>query len=237
MNSDQYQHFRKVGSPSSSLRIYVLKRGCWLIFAPTLAFAQPQHISANPSSSSATTISSPFGIRTSPFTSEHEQHNGVDIPSQAGSPILATGDGKVTYAAYAPGYGNLVEIDHGQGYSTRYGHAQTLLVKNGDFVKQSQTIATVGSTGRSTGPHLHFEASYQGKPFDPMLLLAGYYPNSEPKNKNILIFTSSKLKAPWQLTQYASGKLKPEVLYSSKSTQPSGEPYVIVRSRVQGSGN
>jgi murein DD-endopeptidase MepM/ murein hydrolase activator NlpD len=237
MNSNRHQHLYKLGKPSRLLGIYFLKRACWLVLAPTLAFAQPQHLVANPSSSGATAISSPFGMRTSPFTSEHEQHNGVDIPSQSGSPILATGDGKVTFAAYAPGYGNLVEIDHGQGYSTRYGHAQTLLVKTGDLVKQLQVIATVGSTGRATGSHLHFEASYQGKPFDPMLLLAGYYPSSDPKNKNILIFTSNKLKAPWQLTQYASGKVKPEVLYSSKNIRPSGEPFVIVRSRIQGSGN
>jgi murein DD-endopeptidase MepM/ murein hydrolase activator NlpD len=82
-------------------------------------------------------ISSAFGTRVSAFSGEHEQHEGLDIPAQAGSPILDTGNGKVTYAGYAPGYGNLVEIDHGQGYATRYGHAQTLLVKTGDTVKQS----------------------------------------------------------------------------------------------------
>lgn len=235
MNSSRYQHLPKLSGAGYSLAIHVLKHCLWIGLAPAFAFAQTPPIAANPSS--ANIISSPFGMRTSPFTGDHEEHKGVDIPSQTGSPILATGDGKVTYAAYAPGYGNLVEIDHGQGYSTRYGHAEKLLVKNGDPVKQSQIIATVGSTGRSTGPHLHFEVSYQGKPFDPMILLAGYYPNSDPKNKNILIFTSSKLKAPWQLTQYASGKVKPEVLYSSKGTRPSGEPYVIVRSRIQGSGN
>lgn len=243
MNSNRHQNLPKLSSAGCSLGIYILKYFLWLGLAPAVAFAQSQHLGANPlnqvlnSLPTHSAISSPFGIRTSPFTGEHEQHKGVDIPSQTGSPILATGDGKVTYAAYAPGYGNLVEIDHGQGYSTRYGHAQTLLVKNGDLVKQLQTIATVGSTGRSTGPHLHFEVSYLGKPFDPMLLLAGHHPINEPKDKNILIFTSSQLKAPWQLTQYASSKAKTEVLYSSKGTRPSGEPYVIVRSRNQGSGN
>ncbi|CAM3737214.1 M23 family metallopeptidase [Polynucleobacter arcticus] len=235
MKSDQQQRLHKLASKCYPLRIHALKYSFWLGMAPALAFAQPQHIGANPSS--AKTISSPFGVRTSPFTSEHEQHNGVDIPSQAGSPILATGDGRVTYAAYAPGYGNLVEIDHGQGYSTRYGHAQTMLINKGDLVKQSQIIATVGSTGRSTGPHLHFEVSYLGKPFDPMLLLAGHYPSKDPNNQNILIFTSKKLKAPGQLAQFASGKMKPEVLYSSKNTRPSGEPYVIVRSRITGPTN
>lgn len=235
MNFSRHHHPLKLSGTGYSLAIHALKYCLWIGLAPILAFAQTPPIAAN--LSSANTISSPFGIRASPFTGEHEEHKGVDIPSQTGSPILATGDGKVTYAAHAPGYGNLVEIDHGQGYSTRYGHIQSLLVKNGDLVKQSQTIATVGSTGRSTGPHLHFEVSYLGKPFDPLLLLAGYYPSSNPNNQNILVFTSSKLKAPWQLTQYASGKVKPEVLYSSKGTRPSGEPYVIVRSRIQGSGN
>ena len=116
------------------------------------------------------------------------------MAQQAGSPILATCDGKVSYAGYAPGYGNLVEIDHGQGYPTRYGHVQTLLVKTGDQVKQSQKIATVGKTGRSTGPHLHFEVSFHGVPLDPMVLFAGQYSNNVLKNKEILVFTGIKLK-------------------------------------------
>ena len=107
---------------------------------------------------------------------------------------MATCDGKVSYAGYAPGYGNLVEIDHGQGYPTRYGHVQTLLVKTGDQVKQSQKIATVGKTGRSTGPHLHFEVSFHGVPLDPMVLFAGQYSNNVLKNKEILVFTGIKLK-------------------------------------------
>ena len=176
--------------------------------------------------------SSPFGLRNSPFTGEHESHEGMDIPAQAGDPILATGEGKVTYAGIAPGYGNLVEIDHGQGYTTRYGHAQTLFVKTGDWVKQSQQIATVGSTGRSTGPHLHFEVSFNKVPFDPRMLLGGNYLHNMPKTSSLLIFTSTKLKAPWQLQQLANGKYKGEILYTSKNTRPSGQPFVIVRSHV-----
>ena len=177
-------------------------------------------------------ISSPFGIRNSPFTGEHEQHEGMDIPAEAGSPILATGDGQIIYAGYAPGYGNLVEIDHGQGYTTRYGHAKTVLVKTGDWVKQSQQIATVGSTGRSTGPHLHFEVSFNKVPFDPKILLGGTYLNNASNTSSLLVFTSTKLKAPWQLRQLASGKYRGEVLYASKSTRSSGQPFVIVRSHV-----
>jgi len=199
---------------------------------PGFGLVQAQNIGANPLEK-GTVISSPFGIRPSPFTGEHEQHVGLDIPSQAGSPILATGDGKVSYAGYAPGYGNLVEIDHGQGYSTRYGHAQTLLVNTGDPVKQSQLIATVGSTGKSTGPHLHFEASFKGVPFDPLVLLGGQYTKLNSLNQDILIFTSSKLKAPAQLMQYAKGNSKPQILYTSPKTKASGQPFVIVRSHTE----
>jgi len=177
-------------------------------------------------------ISSPFGVRNSPFTGEHEQHEGMDIPAEAGSPILATGDGQIIYAGYAPGYGNLIEIDHGQGYTTRYGHAKTVLVKIGDWVKQSQQIATVGSTGRSTGPHLHFEVSFNKVPFDPKVLLGANYLNNVSNTSSLLVFTSTKLKAPWQLRQMANGKYPNEILYASKSTRSSGQPFVIVRSHV-----
>jgi len=177
-------------------------------------------------------ISSPFGVRNSPFTGEHEQHEGMDIPAEAGSPILATGDGQIIYTGYAPGYGNLIEIDHGQGYTTRYGHAKTVLVKIGDWVKQSQQIATVGSTGRSTGPHLHFEVSFNKVPFDPKVLLGANYLNNVSNTSSLLVFTSTKLKAPWQLRQMANGKYPNEILYASKSTRSSGQPFVIVRSHV-----
>jgi murein DD-endopeptidase MepM/ murein hydrolase activator NlpD len=207
-----------------------------LYLYPTFILAQTQNIGANPLDKSAI-VSSPFGIRSNPFTGEHEQHDGLDIPSQAGSPILATGDGKVIYAGYAPGYGNLVEIDHGQGYSTRYGHAQTLLVKTGDLIKQSQVIATVGSTGRSTGPHLHFEVSFKGTPFDPLILLGSQYARPFSHNSSILIFTSSKLKAPSQLSQYAKGNGNPQTLYTSSKIKASGQPYVIVRSHIQRASN
>ena len=177
-------------------------------------------------------ISSPFGLRASPLSGEHEQHEGLDIPAQSGSPILATGNGKVIYAGFAPGYGNLVEIDHGQGYTTRYGHAQTLLVKVGDEVKQSQTIATVGSTGKSTGPHLHFEVSLNKVPFDPKILLGGAYIDGATQNPSVIVFTSTKLKAPWQLQQLAKGKYPSQILYASTGKHRSGEPFVIVKSRA-----
>ena len=212
-----------------------LVRYClWLGIIPAIGLAQTQNIGANPLAiNSQPNISSAFGARNSPFTGEHQQHDGLDIPSPTGSPILATGDGKVIFSGYASGYGNLIEIDHGHGYATRYGHAQILLVKTGDLVKQSQNIAAVGSTGRSTGPHLHFEVSFQGVPFDPMLLLGKQFSNQDQTNQEILVFTSKRLQAPWQLKQYAAAQAKPKILYTSKATRPSGEPYVIVRSHNQ----
>ena len=118
----------------------------------------------------SSSISSDYGNRISPLSGSHQNHDGLDIPAQFGSPILAAGKGRVIFSAYAPGYGNLVEIDHGQGVVTRYGHAAKLLVKAGEIVEQSQKIATVGSTGKSTGPHLHFEFRVNGKHQDPLLM-------------------------------------------------------------------
>ncbi|MDH6248380.1 murein DD-endopeptidase MepM/ murein hydrolase activator NlpD [Polynucleobacter sphagniphilus] len=224
--------------PSKKLRLAPLFVTSLLLGS---ALSSAQTISANtPTISPVVTkpldqkliISSAFGTRVSAFSGEHEQHEGLDIPAQAGSPILATGNGKVTYAGYAPGYGNLVEIDHGQGYATRYGHAQTLLVKTGDTVKQSQIIATVGSTGRSTGPHLHFEVSFNKVPFDPKILLGGAFIDNKTSNRSVITFTTTKLKAPWQLQQLAQGKYPSQILYTSTGKHSSGEPFVLVRSRT-----
>lgn len=211
-----------------------------LWFGVNCSFADTHPLGANPlPSNNKPIISSAFGSRISPFTGEHELHHGLDIPAKAGSPILATGKGIVTYSGFALGYGNLVEIDHGQGYVTRYGHAQTLLVKTGEQIEQLQRIATVGSTGRSTGPHLHFETLYEGKPFDPLVLLGNQYANlnNSTRNNDILIFTASKLKAPQQLTQYANGSPKLQALYTSSKVRASGQPYVIVRSLNQARTN
>jgi len=112
-------------------------------------------------------ISSYFGMRTDPFTGRREHHKGMDFAGKAGSEVIAVGAGVVTWAGSRYGYGNLVEINHGNGYVTRYGHNETILVKVGDAVKKGQTLARMGSTGRSTGPHVHFEVRYKGKTVDP----------------------------------------------------------------------
>lgn len=106
--------------------------------------------------------SSGLGYRTDPITQQVAWHEGTDFPAAYGTPILATAEGVVVRAAWDTEYGYVVDIQHKNAVITRYAHAQELLVKQGDFVKQSQTIAKVGSTGRSTGPHLHYEVIRDG---------------------------------------------------------------------------
>jgi murein DD-endopeptidase MepM/ murein hydrolase activator NlpD len=112
--------------------------------------------------------SSFFGLRTDPFTGHKEHHKGVDFAGKMGSDIVSVASGVVTWAGRRYGYGLLVEVNHGNGYTTRYGHAQEVLVKVGDTVKKGQVVALMGSTGRSTGPHVHFEVWHNGEAVDPM---------------------------------------------------------------------
>lgn len=113
-------------------------------------------------------LSSYFGMRTDPFTGRQERHKGVDFAGKAGSEVISVASGVITWAGKRYGYGNLVEVNHGNGYSTRYGHNQSVLVKVGDAVKKGDKLALMGSTGRSTGPHVHFEVLHNGKAVDPM---------------------------------------------------------------------
>ena len=111
--------------------------------------------------------SSPFGQRKDPFTGAPDFHDGVDFAAQAGTDIVAVAGGVVTSAGNRPGYGNLVEINHGSGYMTRYAHCLDVTVAEGDTVSPGDVVAHVGNTGRSTGPHVHFEVLHQGDPVDP----------------------------------------------------------------------
>jgi murein DD-endopeptidase MepM/ murein hydrolase activator NlpD len=113
-------------------------------------------------------ISSYYGYRTSPFDGRRVFHKGLDIAGKQGSHIIAVAGGVVTWADKRWGYGNLVEINHGNGYATRYGHCLELLVKEGEAVKKGQVVASMGSTGRSTGPHVHFEVLQNGKQVNPL---------------------------------------------------------------------
>jgi murein DD-endopeptidase MepM/ murein hydrolase activator NlpD len=115
--------------------------------------------------------SSNFGWRMDPFTGRKAMHEGVDYVVQAGTPIHASAGGVVAYADRHPQYGNMVEIDHGNDIVTRYAHASRLLVKVGHVVRRGEEIAEVGSTGRSTGNHLHFEIRYKGVAQNPVRFL------------------------------------------------------------------
>lgn len=120
-----------------------------------------------------TYVSAPYGNRLDPITGGHEFHKGIDLNGETGDPIHAAADGIVVRSGYdTGGYGNVVDIDHGNGYATRYGHCSKLLVKVGDLVHAGDVIANVGSTGHSTGSHLHFEVWMHGAPVNPMPYLS-----------------------------------------------------------------
>jgi murein DD-endopeptidase MepM/ murein hydrolase activator NlpD len=140
----------------------------------TLLMDQSLHKRVMPSGSPLRNgfISSGFGKRTDPFTGKKEFHKGIDFAGKAGSKVLSVGDGVVSWAGQRAGYGNLVEIRHGDGYVTRYGHNKKLLVTVGDTVKKGQPIAVLGSTGRSTGPHVHFEVVHNDKQVNPSKYIA-----------------------------------------------------------------
>ena len=112
-------------------------------------------------------ISSFFGKRTDPMTGKASWHRGIDFAGKYGNEVIAVSDGVVSWSGDRYGFGNLVEIKHGNGYVTRYAHNRDLLVAVGEKVQQGETIALMGSTGRSTGPHVHFEVWHNGKAVDP----------------------------------------------------------------------
>ena len=113
-------------------------------------------------------VSSYFGYRTDPFNGRIAHHDGIDIAGKKGSDVIAVAAGVVTWAGKRYGYGKLVEINHGNGYVTRYGHCEKVLVSVGDTVKKGQEVAAMGSSGRSTGPHVHFEVIKDGRGVDPI---------------------------------------------------------------------
>lgn len=116
-------------------------------------------------------FTSGFGVRTDPFLGRPAMHTGLDFRAATGDPIRATANGKVSSAGWAGGYGQMVEVDHGNGLATRYGHMSKILVKVGDPIKIGQVIGLVGSTGRSTGSHLHYETRIDGEAVDPQKFL------------------------------------------------------------------
>lgn len=119
-------------------------------------------------------VTSGFGRRRDPFTGIRVMHNGIDIVAPAGTPVVASADGRVKFAGWRPGWGRVVEIDHGWGVCTFYGHCRTTLVKVGSRVKRGDTVATVGSSGRSTGTHLHYGLTVNGNWTDPANYIITY---------------------------------------------------------------
>jgi len=113
-------------------------------------------------------LTSGFGVRRWRRSGHSENHQGIDIAVPRGTPVLAPAEGVVTYAGWKGDYGKMVELDHGTGYTTRFGHLSQIDVEIGDRVMKGQIIGEVGSTGRSTGPHLHYEVRFQGQPVDPL---------------------------------------------------------------------
>ena len=112
--------------------------------------------------------SSRFGYRSSPFTSKREFHKGLDISARRGSPVVAGADGMISFSGTDRGYGRAITIKHGYGLKTKYAHMKKLLVRKGQFVKKGEMIGLVGSSGRSTGSHLHYEVHLNGVPVNPM---------------------------------------------------------------------
>lgn len=120
-------------------------------------------------------VTSRFGFRINPVTDEYKLHKGYDIGANSGSLIYAVASGRVTYAGYDSGYGNYVVVQHGEGIKTLYAHCSEICVEKNDTVEAGAVIARVGSTGNSTGPHLHLELLINGKRYDPEWVFGGLY--------------------------------------------------------------
>lgn len=132
-------------------------------------------------------LSSRFGYRGDPFLGTPRMHSGIDIPGPPGTPIHASAGGTVDFAGWAGGYGRMVEIRHGNGLATRYAHLSQILVAPGAAVDRGQTIALMGSSGRSTGSHLHFEVRSQGKATNPLAYFGAPIASSRYATQNPIV--------------------------------------------------
>jgi murein DD-endopeptidase MepM/ murein hydrolase activator NlpD len=113
-------------------------------------------------------VSSSFGYRIDPFSRKRKMHHGLDISAPTGTPVYVTANGTVAYAKWYGGYGYTIKIDHGYGYSTIYAHLSKMLVRKGQQVARGQQVGKIGNTGKSTGPHLHYEVRYNNRPMNPV---------------------------------------------------------------------
>ena len=135
-------------------------------------------------------FSSHFGYRTDPFQGRRKNHKGLDIPGPVGTPIFATADGTIGRAQWVSGYGKYIEVEHGNAIQTRYGHLSAMNVVSGQRVKQGDIIGFMGSTGRSTGSHLHYEVRIAGEPVNPMSFLAPITPPAPVTNQSNSLIAS-----------------------------------------------
>lgn len=119
-------------------------------------------------------LTSSFGVRADPMTHLPSMHEGIDFVAPVGTPVLATAPGQVLRAEYSGAYGNMVEVSHQDGFVTRYAHLKTIFVKPGQFIRREETLGSLGNTGRSTGPHLHYEVLLRGQPMHPAKALAAW---------------------------------------------------------------
>lgn len=146
----------------------------WSAPAPAPATLSPPRQQRVPAA--LPSLSSAFGWRLHPIRGTYRLHSGIDIPGRLGTPVLASAGGRVRFAGPAGGYGNMIEIEHGNGLETRYAHLSRLLVALGAAVIPGETIALMGSTGLSTGSHLHFEVRDRGRATNPLAWLGGTTP-------------------------------------------------------------
>ncbi len=153
----------------NELDYQIADRQVQLNLLSTLMFDQQFRNDSSPSGlpAGAGWVSSHYGMRTDPFTGEEAWHNGIDIAGREGSSVLAVASGVVTYTDQSSTYGNVIEITHDSGLVTLYAHNKELFVELGEVVRKGQEIAAMGSTGRSTGPHVHFEVYKNGRSVDP----------------------------------------------------------------------
>ena len=146
--------------------------GSQLSVLESMLYSQQLQLSAVPSARpSQGYITSGFGTRSDPFSGGVAHHMGIDFSANTGDPVRSAAGGVVSFAGVKSGFGNVVEVDHGNGYSTLYGHNSQLIVRAGDIVRAGQQLAKAGSTGRSTGPHVHFEVHINGVPVNPRKFL------------------------------------------------------------------
>lgn len=153
----------------TELDYQIADRQVQLNLLSTLMFDQQFRYDSSPSGlpTSSGWVSSHYGMRVDPFTGEEAWHNGIDIAGREGSPVLAVASGVVTYTDQSSTYGNVIEITHDSGLVTLYAHNKQLFVELGEVVRKGQEIAAMGTTGRSTGPHVHFEVYKNGRSVDP----------------------------------------------------------------------